>query len=109
MAASLDKRAFKRQSSNASIVFSAFNTTECHDAQTLNHCQDGMGLKSALPLQLGRTIFIRVKRFTPASSNSGQWEGLRSISLAEVKWCRKLALPNDFSYEIGVKYCAPVY
>jgi hypothetical protein len=109
MVASGDKRAFKRHSSNAPIVFSTFNTTDCHDAQTLNHCQDGMGLKSSLPLQLGKTICIRVKQFTPASPRSGQWDGLRSITLAEVKWCRETPPSNGFSYEIGVKYCAPVY
>jgi hypothetical protein len=109
MAASRDKRAFKRHPFNAPIVFSAFNTTDCHDAQTSNHCQDGMSLKSALPLQLGKTICIRVKRFGPASPHSGQCEGLRSITLAEVKWCREIPPSNGFSYEIGVKYCAPVY
>ena len=109
MRTSTEKRANKRYAYSAPIVFSGFNTKDSYNAQTLNYCMDGLGLKSTLPLRLGKTICIRVTHFKQDAPGSGEFDGLRSITLAEVKWCREIARPNDFTYEVGVKYCAPVY
>lgn len=109
MTTPIEKRANKRYPYNTPIVFSGFNTKDSYDAQTFNYCMDGMGLKSTLPLRCGKTICIRVTHFKPGIARSGEFDGLRSITLAEVKWCREITRPNDFSYEVGVKYCTPVY
>ena len=77
--------------------------------QTLNHCLDGMCFKSSFSLQPGATLCIRVKKFNPNNSSTGLTEGLRSITLAEVKWCSEVPDDKASQYGIGVKYFAPAY
>jgi len=102
-----EKRAYKRCNYNAPIAFSYFNKEHCFEAQTLNHGPGGMCFKSSFFLQPGATVYIRVKEFHPDGSCSGNCEGLRSATLADVKWCREIPDANVSSYGIGVKYYEP--
>lgn len=104
-----DKRAGKRRSYIASIVFSYFNKELCYEAETLNHSTGGMYFKSRTFLQPGATVYIRVKEFHPNGPCTGLCEGLRSATLADVKWCREISDANVPSYGIGVKYYEPEY
>ena len=104
-----EKRAYERRSYTAPIVFSHFNNKHLFDAQTLNHCDRGMSFKSNVFLQTGATLYIRVKEFHPNGSCTGLCEGLRSATLAEVKWCKKEPDKDDSDYGVGVKYFETVY
>lgn len=87
METNAEKRAYERRSYSAPIVFSYFNKEHCFDAQTINHGTEGMCFKSNLFLRPGATLCIRIKKFRPNGPCSGFCEGLRSITLTEVKWC----------------------
>ena len=105
----VEKRRNERQSASAPIVLSYFNKEECFKAQTLNHCPGGVCFKSEVYLKPGAAILFRVNSFDlndPCCNNCG---GLRSISLAEVKWCSDVLNPKIPSYKIGVKYYEPAY
>jgi hypothetical protein len=104
-----EKRANERQRFVAPIVFSYFNKEECFDAQTLNHCDSGLCFKSDVCLKPGASVYIRVKKFPLNGSCSSNCAGLRSVTLAEIKWCRELSDPIVHSYEIGAKYYEPAY
>jgi len=104
-----EKRAYKRQSFTAPIVFTYFNKEHLFDAQTLNHCDGGMSFKSNVFLKPGVTLYIRVKEFHPNGPCTGACKGLRSETLAEVKWCREMPDSNLFSYSVGAGYCQPDY
>ncbi len=104
-----EKRVNERQRYTAPIVFSHFNKKHLFDAQTLNHCDRGMSFKSNVFLRTGATLYIRVKEFHSNGSCTGLCEGLRSVTLAEVKWCREIMDTNVPSYRTGVKYCEPAY
>ena len=104
-----DKRACERRSYTASIAFSYFNKENCYEAQTLNHCAGGMRFKSEVFLQPGATVYIRVKKFHPNGACSGDCRGLRSVTLAEVKWCKEFINETELFYEIGAKYYEPEY
>ena len=102
-----EKRLSKRYLCETHIVFSSFNAKDFCTAQTLNHCMNGMCFKSPNPLKFGKTISIRVKSFKPNELYDGQCKGLRSLTLAEVKWCSELPDDKVSWYGIGVKYFAP--
>jgi len=104
-----DKRACKRLSYNASIAFSYFNKENCYEAQTLNHGDGGVCFESNVLLQPGATVYIRVKKIPPKSACSSDCRGLRSVTLAEVKWCKEFLNGTESFYEIGAKYYEPEY
>jgi len=109
MKSNTDKRACERHSHTAPILFSYFNKEYSYEAQTLNLCDGGMRFKSEVLLQPGATVYIRVKNFQPGGSSNGDCRGLRSVTLAEVKWCKEALDENRPLYEIGAKYYAPEY
>ncbi len=51
----------------------------------------------------------RVKKYTSDVSFNYNFEGLPTISLAEVKWCRENPDTASASYDVGVKYYPPEY
>ena len=57
----------------------------------------------------GATVFIRIKKIHPNGSCTGFCEGLRSITLAEIKWCKKEPDIDNTDYGVGVKYFESVY
>ena len=101
-----NKRAFDRRSCNALITFSYFNQTYSFDAKIQNYGVGGMCFKSSLFLRPGATLSIRMKDFHPFSSLKDNVDGLRCMSLAEVKWCNELPGAEAAAYSVGVKYQA---
>ena len=109
MQSNIEKRACERRNHTSRIAFSYFNQESSFDTQTLNHGLSGMCFKSSFPLQPGATLCIRVKKFNPNDSGTDLSEGLRSVTLAEVKWCSEVPDDKTSQYGIGVKYFAPAY
>lgn len=109
MKTNAEKRASERHRYAADIAFSYFNKEHSYEAETLNLGTGGMCFKSNLCLQPGANIYIRLKKVHPNGSGTGFCEGLRSVTLAEVKWCHEESVVGTFSYGVGVKYFGPVY
>ena len=107
MEAYTDKRACARVFHTAAIEFSYFNKKRWYETQTLNYCDEGMCFKSKVSLQPGTTVFIRVKNNQPIGAGAGR--GLRSVTLAEVKWCKEIINETEPFYVIGAKYYLPEY
>jgi hypothetical protein len=105
----MEKRACERWNHTAQIAVSYFNQEPSFDNQTLNHSRDGMCFKSSISLQPGASLLIRVKKFDPNNSGRDLSEGLRSVTLAEVKWCSEVSGDKAPQYVTGVKYLAPPY
>ena len=100
-----EKRAHERQCYGLPIQFSYFNKKHHFDAQTINHCTNGMCIRSDFFVKPGCTIFIMVKKIpSEKRSATDAYNNLPLITIAEVKWCRPISDENDYSYEIGVKY-----
>ena len=104
-----EKRACERHCFAADIAFSYFNKEHSYDAEILNLGMGGMCFKSSLFLPPGATVYIRIKKIHPNGSGTGFCEGLRSVALAEVKWCNELPGAKALPYGVGVKYFEPVY
>jgi PilZ domain len=109
MKSNAEKRACERHYCAADIAFSYFNKTHSYHAEILNVGLNGMCFKSNLRLQPGSTVCIRLTKPQRNGSCSGLCEGLRSVTLAEVKWCSELPRANALPYGVGVKYFNPVY
>lgn len=104
-----DKRACERNRYTATIEFAYFNKKHFYEAQLLNHCYEGIFLESEVSLQPPTTVVIRVKNFHTDGDCNGDCRGLRSLTLAEAKWCNEIVSETEHFYEIGVKYCQPEY
>lgn len=104
-----EKRACQRHCHVADITFSYFNSEHVYKAEALNFGSDGMCFKSILFLQPGATVCIRLKSVRDDPVGACACEGLRSVTLAEVKWCREVPGDENSSYGVGVKYFAPAY
>jgi hypothetical protein len=104
-----EKRAFDRRNCNASMEFSYFNQTKKYDAKVLNCGYGGMCFRSHILLQPGATVCIRVLEFPIFDSPEDNFNCLRCMSLAEVKWCNELPDAESGAYGIGVKYQPPAY
>ena len=104
-----EKRVCDRHGYAADIAFSYFNQASSFGAQTLNLGAGGMCFKSNLRLQPGATVYIRLKKTHPNGTGSESREGLRSVTLAEVKWCSEQPGATALPYGVGVKYFSPVY
>lgn len=104
-----EKRTYERRTCNALIAFSYFNQPNSYNAKILNCGAGGMCFQSNRFLQPGATVCIRVKEFQCSSSLKDNTDGLRCMSLAEVKWCNELPDAESAAYGVGVKYQPPAY
>ena len=104
-----EKRAYKRQHYTVPIEVSYISKENKFGAQSLNHCENGMCFESKSSFHPGETLNIRVKDFHPHGPCIGLCDGLRSLTLAEVRWCIEFSETDSLSYRVGVKFYAPVY
>ena len=104
-----EKRASERHGFAADIMVSYFNKKHSYNAEILNLGLGGMCFKSSLFLLPGATVYIHLKKIHSNASCTGFCEGLRSFTLAEVKWCNELPDAKTLPYGVGAKYFAPVY
>jgi len=104
-----EKRITQRQDYKVPIQVSIFNKKKFFTAQTINNCIDGICFKSNTFLRPGTTVYVRIKQFLPDTARESAFEGLRSATLGEIKWCKELVDTDTCTYEVGVKYPGPAY
>jgi len=104
-----EKRSCERCTYAAPVRLTHFNGGHWLEAQTLNHCLEGMCFKSNVHFQPGTALLIRVEHCASNGSCACAFEGLPNICLGEVKWCREIPDATSSSYDLGVRYFAPEY
>lgn len=104
-----EKRVYTRRRYQVPIEISYISKGKNLSAQLLDHCEGGMCFESHFSFQPGETLNIRVKEFHPRGPCVGLCEGLRTITLAEVKWCSDVSDTETSNYRVGIKFYAPVY
>ena len=61
-------------------------------------------------LELGQiAVLIRAGTYASDDSCTCDFEGLPTITLGEIKWCREISDAVFPSYEVGIKYYGPDY
>lgn len=104
-----ERRAFKRNNYQIPVEISFVRDGKISSAQSLNHCEGGMCLATNGAFHPGVSLSVRVKDFHPRGPCIGLCKGLRSITLAEVRWCTEIADPDVSQYRVGIQFFAPVY
>lgn len=104
-----EKRAHPRRQYPVPIEVSYISKGDCMRAQSLNHCESGMCFDSRLSFQPGEALNVRVLEFHPHGPCTGLCEGLRFITMAEVRWCCEVPGSDAPHYQVGIQFYAPVY
>jgi len=100
----MEKRTSQRQPQDASIIFSRFNAQTSYDAKMLNYSRDGMYFETNKLFPENTDIFFRVEDCDLRTVDKQVGVGFRTISLAQVKWWRRLYNGSNHQFGIGVKY-----
>lgn len=104
-----DNRADERCKHTAIIEFSLFNRDRFYVAQTMNHSDEGLCFKAEIPLKPGVTVLVKAENRHPNGACNGDCLGLRSLTLAQAKWCKEMLDESGPFYEIGAQYYLPEY
>ena len=100
----MENRIDQRHSCEVSIVCHCYNQPEIFNAKMLNYSKSGMYFKSNTALKQGANIYFKIINCPVFPSDPESCRGLRTVSLAEVRWCKELNNGNSGSFEVGVKY-----
>jgi len=98
-----DRRRDDRQAVQAVVSFFPFSTQQTYhcDATVLNAGKNGLYFESPYPLKEGQYICIRTKEVLPHGASAD----IRTLTLAQVRWCSDTIRSQGLRYGIGVKYC----
>lgn len=102
-----EKRDRQRDSGRAAIAYFPFTSLSTIDqpAVALDFSQNGLRFESALPLKVGQIICIRTHLIAATGSGATRLDGIRSMTLAQVRWCREEKGRRSRTFVIGVSYC----
>ncbi|HUV78278.1 MAG TPA: hypothetical protein VMW06_09475 [Desulfobacterales bacterium] len=100
----MEKRIDNRRKCDASIVCACFNKENICNAKILNYSRDGMYFESDSLFKEGTNIFFKIKNCRFDTSDPELCEGLRTVSLAQVKWWKDMSREYTSRFGIGVKY-----
>jgi hypothetical protein len=100
----MEKRTDKRRKCKASIAWGCFNKNKMFNAKMLNFSKDGMYFESNVFFKEGANIYFQMNDCLLDASDPEFFEGLRTISLARVKWWKNIGDEDDHHFGVGVKY-----
>jgi hypothetical protein len=100
----MDKRAGKRYSCEISVACRYFNGEETSYGKLLNYSEAGVYLESVSLFKEKSIIFIRVEEILSNAAQSNVNCAPRTITLAEVRWCKKISDADIARYAIGARY-----
>ena len=111
MTAFEDKRSDKRIACIIPIPvhISTFDSSHSIDAQLVDHGKNGACIVSGQFFFPGSPIIYKVTYSNVNGTGSSDLEILSSMSIGEVKWCRKRPAESPTMFGVGVKYYPPVY
>ncbi len=106
MTVSEEKRSDKRIACNnpVPIQIAFFNSERFVEAQVVDHCMNGISIITNKAFLPGSAIILRVAHSTGNGFCSTDLDILPSVSIGEVKWCRKLPAESSTTFGVGVKY-----
>ena len=109
MAHEYEQRNSRRFRESALIKFSFFKKGHFHSARILNYGDQGLCFQSNVSLAPGVVVCIRLKSTPRHEARENRGRGLRSLTLAEAKWCQEVGDETHHHYRIGVKYSQQDY
>jgi hypothetical protein len=104
-----EKRASHRCEYQFPVTCAFLNADRFYRGKTMNHSDDGIYFESNFAVKPGASVYIRVENYSNESlrTETCRCGGIRSIGIAEVKWCKEITGTGDHHYGIGLKYYPP--
>jgi len=93
-----------QQKVNASLIYQINLSGVDYRAKKLGHSSTGISFKSYYDLKPGTIVYIRHECCPPNCPGGKACESCRMVTLATVKWCRKIANEGMDSYFVCAKY-----
>jgi len=100
----MKKRAVERHKCEASVICNCFNKDKTVKATMLNCGEGGMYFESDSFFKEGTNIFFKMKNVSFDTYESKLCHGLRTASLAQVRWWKEMGSEDASRFGIGVKY-----
>ena len=99
------RRLEKRFDCEAKIKWSYFNKGRYYDAKILNCSPNGNYFETSHEIKPGTTILIRLDtHLAKKNIRSDHPLCLRTVYLAEVKWCKNSSESGDAYFRVGVRH-----
>ena len=105
----VENRRHQRFRCSGRLMYTQFNTDRFRAAELVDFSQEGLGFVSQFYLKPRSHLFIRVDNTSFKIHASDCEFRVRSVAVAEVKWCREKADRHSPLYVTGVKYLYPGY
>jgi hypothetical protein len=101
-----EKRDCERCQLEVPVSCGYFNSDYFFPAKMTNHSIEGLCLTSDHYLRPGGGVYFRVEYFSPDTlkSKDCRCRRVRTLALAEVKWCKEIANDGDSLYAAGLRY-----
>lgn len=100
----MDKRIDKRHNCKAAIFCNCFNRKDGLNAKMLNYSEGGMYFESDGFFKKGTNVIFKIKSCSRIATDPEHCKGLRTVSLAEVRWWKEIKDKAQNNFGIGVKY-----
>lgn len=100
----MKKRADKRHNCDASIICNHFNKENTFNAKLFNYSKCGMYFESDSFFEKRTNIFFKVKTCSFDNYQPELFNGLRTVSLAEVRWWKEISSEDSSRFGMGDKY-----
>jgi hypothetical protein len=93
------------------IECTVFNTDYSYAAQKIGHNAQGLCFESTSAFHKGTMLKIRLENYSTRDLDEEAWDGLRTLSVGEVTWCRPTQEDDALGtiYNVGVKYYDPAW
>jgi len=100
----MKQRSSKRYDQKAFVSCCYLNSPNPRSGKLINYSKRGMCFETNDIFREKTTVMVRLNLESWAAIDSETLEGLRTISIAEVKWCNAVADEKNPHYEIGIQY-----
>ena len=98
------RRIEERYNCEAKIKWSYFNKSSFYDATILNFSRNGIYFETPHEIKSGTTILIQVETLLSKNMRSDESLCLRTVSLADVKWCNESSKDGVSNFGVGVRH-----
>lgn len=99
-----ENREHARFAHTATLICSSLNKPVYYSALKRNHGVGGLCFESKSEFQEGTVLNIWMKDYSVNDLSPEYWEGLRTMSIGEVKWSRKIHDADGSHFAIGFRY-----
>jgi len=105
----MEKRNSNRHQTDQSIVcalFTSQSVNDTFDGKMKNYCNSGLYAELQTRFKVGTVLLVRTTSNPLERLPTKIEEGFRSVSLAEVKWSKRVSASGAVCYGTGLKHLA---